>query len=272
MKNFKFIPGIFKSPFDARDWKVRMLQSVGDEDNLPDELDLRKDNQSVRNQGSQGSCAAMAAAAMKEFQEKKDYGLNEWLAPQFIYNLRSNYPEEGMYSRDLLKILQNKGVPKETTYPYGKIESGDKIKENVLTEAELHKIKNYAAIETITEFKKASYTNGACLIAVPVYNYTGRMWKQNPGESFLGGHMMETAGYCKDGIFIKNSWGSWDIDGYTLFPWEDWGIQWEIWTAVDEKTPQPIPPQPGKKIKWYWWVIGAVIIVTGIIIKVFLVS
>ena len=68
-----------KSPIDARDLNA---QEVFKKLTIPDILDLRKDLNIPRDQGSQGTCAAQTAAAMKEYQEKKDINF------QFIHNLQ----------------------------------------------------------------------------------------------------------------------------------------------------------------------------------------
>ena len=38
----------------------------------------------IRDQGLQGTCFAQSAACMKEWQEKRDIGLNEYLSPNFF--------------------------------------------------------------------------------------------------------------------------------------------------------------------------------------------
>ena len=52
----------------------------------------------------------------------------QYFSPQFFYNNRfNNYDndtnnDEGMYSRDVMKLLKNIGICSEEIYPYGKIE------------------------------------------------------------------------------------------------------------------------------------------------------
>ena len=65
-----------------------MLENFGDL--LPPTLDLTPKLPMVRNQGSQGSCAAQSAACMKEYQENVDNNITEHFSPQFVYNNRSN--------------------------------------------------------------------------------------------------------------------------------------------------------------------------------------
>ena len=45
--------------------------------------------------------------------------------------------------------------------------------------------------------------NGLCLIAFPVYNYTGQMWIQRDGDNFMGGHAMTVVGYLQNCFIIR---------------------------------------------------------------------
>jgi hypothetical protein len=79
-------------------------------------------------------------------------------------------------------------------------------------------------------------TNGPALIAVPVYNFGERLWQSGDGD-MLGGHAMSIVGWNEDGFIIRNSWGTdWGSNGYTIFPYIHWGMQWEIWTTVDAES------------------------------------
>ena len=80
-----FICNALVSPEDKRDYIF-----VGTTNDVPKTLDYRKELQSVRNQGSQGTCYAQSAACIKEWQEHKDYGFKGQLSPQFFYNNRMN--------------------------------------------------------------------------------------------------------------------------------------------------------------------------------------
>ena len=238
---------VVPSPEDSRDWIAEQLLTAT---TIPSTLDLRSYSRPVRDQGSQGSCAAMAGSAMKEVQENRDCGLTEYLSPQFIYNSRENKPNEGMYMRDLMRILKDLGDCKETTYPYGTTSA---ISSTARTEAAKYKIQGYASITSIIGLKQALVTNGPAVIAVPVYNYgtsqnNYRIWVQGTNERFLGGHAMAVVGYTTTGFIIRNSWGSsWGNSGYVEFPYSDWGKQWECWTTIDIKTGPDKPIAPKKK-------------------------
>ncbi len=250
MKNLnKYKLNTYPSPIDKRDWKYgsRLSTTLA---KLPETLDLRSDMFNIRDQGTQGSCAAMAGSAMKDWQEIKDIYITEYTSPQFIYNNRENSPGEGMYMRDLMKILKIKGVCFENSHPYG---NKTVPSQKAYDEAKNHTVEAYFEVNSIIDLKSALNANGPCIIAVPVFNYTGRMWHQFPGQPLLGGHAMTVVGYDGKGFIIRNSWGTnWQDDGYTTFPYEDWGSQWEIWTSVDTEsmpnskpTPDPIPDPKG---------------------------
>ncbi len=103
-----FLVCVTPSPDDNRDWIAenifpKLLKTA-------DVCDLRKDLNTVRNQGKQGSCAAQTASCMKEWQEKQNIGYDNYMSPQFIYNNRENQNGVGMYGRDVMKILSKTGI------------------------------------------------------------------------------------------------------------------------------------------------------------------
>ena len=224
-----------RSPEDERDWNS---ESIYDESfSLPSTFDLRPQLNRIRNQGTQGTCAAQTAACMKEWQEKKDVNFDDYMSPQFIYNYRVNQDKSGMYGRDVMRILSNIGSCSESLYPYNTIESKGDIDEKYYSEASNYKIRSYARVNTIDSLKRALYVNGPCYISFPVYNHGSRMWKQKKGQQRIGGHAMTVVGYNKDGFIIRNTWGIvWGKLGYCTYPYSDWGCHQEIWTTVDDES------------------------------------
>ena len=134
MKDYRYQLNIKKSPVDERDFVAETIHS--DEGELPAEHDLRKDLKAVRDQGSQGTCAAQTSACMKEWQERHDVNFQEYMSPQFIYNNRQNQDSEGMYSRDVMKILHKIGSVREVSYAY---RSFDPMTDTLLEEAAKYK-------------------------------------------------------------------------------------------------------------------------------------
>ena len=100
-------------------------------------------------------------------------------------------------------------------------------------------------------------TSGPLLFAFPYYeNGLAEFWK--PTGPFGGGHAVACVGWNEKGFIIRNSWGpDWNGDGYVIYDFKDWGMHWELWSAVDEQTqwtppkPEPKPqPKPRRKIDW----------------------
>ena len=232
----EYICNVHKSPVDLRDYKY-----VSGNLELPENLDYTNDLNPIRNQGSQGSCFAQTAACVKEWQEKKDYGFEGYLSPQFFYNCRPNKydnkinNDDGMFGRDVMKLMKNIGICSEISYPYGKIEHKDSIPKQIYTEARKHIVKGYARINSIDSLKNNLFKNGPSLIVFPVYNFGSQFWIKK-GE-LVGGHAVTVIGYNRDGFIIRNSWGTqWANDGYSIYKYTDWNAHWEIWTTIDDKS------------------------------------
>jgi hypothetical protein len=187
---------------------------------------------------------------MKELQEKKNVGFEDYFSPQFVYNNRINQDGEGMYPRDSMNILYKKGILAEEDYPYGKREKPEQISQDVLNKASNYRIQGYAYVNTIQTLKAAIYRGGACAFTVPVYSPNKTMWKPSAvGEVVSGGHAMTAVGWNQEGFIIRNSWGEeWGDKGYTIFPYSDWGMQSEVWAVIDDESSKPDP----RYSKWYW--------------------
>lgn len=232
MKDYsKYKLNVIPSPIDLRDWKAEAVYPPKEYIRLPISLDLRDNLLATRDQGHQGSCVAQSGACMKEWQEAIELDFHDYMSPQFIYNNREDMTTEGMWPRDLMNILRNLGIVPEALFPYG---TRGKPPDELYKEARNFIIESYATVNTIDGLKTALYKNGPCMIVVPVYNYTERMWKPRIGDDFLGLHAMAVVGYNSKGFIIRNSWGDdWGNNGYCNFSYEDWGLQTELWTTLD---------------------------------------
>lgn len=241
----KFMLGAIVSPQDDRDYLAEAIFPPSDSDVVPDTLDLRPKLPAIRNQGKYGTCAAQTAACIKEYQENVDVGIKTHMSPQFVYNLRSNYPQSGMYGRDVMAILLKNGCCLESTYAYETQHVAAQIPVKAKDEAIKYKIQSYAQVNTVDALKVALYKNGPCYISLPCYNYGGSFWKPaNSTEKQIGGHAVTVVGYDKKGFILRNSWGDkWVDKGYTMYPYGDFGMHFEIWTTIDDKSPVPLPPR-----------------------------
>lgn len=207
---------------------------------FPEKVDLREHLPNAWDQGADGPCSAYAAAAIKMYHEFKDYGSTEELSRYFVYNLRSNYPAKGMTPRDTMKILQKWGIPFRSSFKK-RWNSIDEIPQEVLDEAANHKILGYARIMTIDGLKKSLYKNGPAYIAMPVYNDGEEFWKAQYSQRIMGGHALVVVGYTDKGFILRNSWGrDWAWDGHALYRYEDFGMHYEIWTAIDDLSSEPV--------------------------------
>lgn len=209
---------------------------------LPASLDYSAQMLPVTDQGSRPMCAAFAAATIKEWQEKA----KSHMSTQFVYNNRRNAPSDGMYGSDVMDILNKLGDCYDYNFPIDSKEMGKDIPEAVRTEAAKGRSSSYAPVTSIDGLKAALVTNGPCWIALPAYNNSATFWIAGKDEK-ENGHAVTVVGYNDKGFKLRNSWGTlWGSSGYTLFPYTDWGKQWEIWSCVDDPTQTPTAPPPTK--------------------------
>lgn len=232
-----------KSPDDDRDWVIESITSYTGK--LPTRLDHREKLQPIRNQGSLGTCAAQTAACIKEYQEKLDVRYDAYFSPMFIYNNRSNQDTEGMYGRDVMRIMQKLGVCQERLLRYGIEQAPEDIPSECYDDAEMFTIKGYARVNTVKGLKTALFLYGPCYVSFPVFNNGTEMWKpESKGQKPNGGHAMTIVGYTKNAFIIRNSWGpSWGDKGYCYYPFDEFGHHWEIWSTVDEDSGVPDFPK-----------------------------
>lgn len=242
------VNAIRPSPEDPRDWTYEGVALVAAPLTLPATLDLRPKLGPVRDQGWRGTCAAFTACCIKEYHETIDHEeYSGYMSPDSVYFYRSNKPEEGMYCRDVMKILSKRGSAREQFAPYSQSEPAS-LSAEAVKDAKRFKIKNYAQVRTVDGAKKALLKSGPLLIAFPYYeNGQAEFWR--PSGSLGGGHAVACVGWTEKGFIIRNSWGSdWNGDGHVVWPFDEFGMHWEIWSAVDKLTRWTKPkPKPRKR-------------------------
>lgn len=257
MSNENFVSGVLRDPDDPRDYMAEAMYfamgaHVDDPTSYPEKLDLSRDMPPVRDQGNRGTCAAQTAAAIKEWQEQQDSGWEGYMSPEFVYFHRSNKPAAGMFSRDVMAILQEHGCCTEDELPY--VDDDDdaprKISKKITRSAARNTIKSYARVTSMAGLKTALYQNGPCYISFPVFDERPEFWRQsNPNAVRQGGHAVTVVGYNERGFILRNSWGnSFGKNGHVIYPYSEFGVHWDIWTSIDESgtpkpPPSPVPPQ-----------------------------
>lgn len=237
MTNRMLFP-IRPSPPDDRDHifehKSRSRDVVS---KLPSECDLRKYLNPPRTQGNRPTCAAFASCAIKEYHEYLDCNYQGYFSPNYVYFYRDNSPGEGMYLRDVMKVLYNRGIVKESDFPYSSTSEPSAVPDGSDEKAKAFRIKEYALVNTIDGLKEALITNGPCIISFPVYDNRPEFWRVDQDSTVQGGHAVAVVGFNKNGFILRNSWGrSWNFDGYAIYPYSEWGVHWECWTSVDDES------------------------------------
>ena len=221
---------------------------------LPEKLDYTSQMMPIRNQGDLfGTCGPQVFCSMYEWEEKRGC---DHLSPQFMFNCRATQDQNGMTCRDVMKIGQKIGVPKETEYPYGT--QGDMVdvaRNSVLmANASKHRITSYSRTDDIVSMKHALVENGPTMVAIPVYNLTdpNKLWVKDADHNALrGGHAVTLVGYDVDTtgphFIVRNSWGTgWGVRGYGKLYETDWIHVWEGWTCkykghAFKPSPEPSP-------------------------------
>jgi len=228
---------------DERDFILRSYVPI--RENLPNIVDYTSEMSPVKDQKNLGSCTGFAIAAVKEWQERKEY-LREIkegsyyrrendqydLSEQWLYYKAKEidpWPnEEGTSLRYVLKILQKQGVPPEEGWVYNDREKGE-AKPWAKLIARWNFGGKYYRITSIPELKYALYDKGPVVIGIVCFEEIF-----NPGPSgivpyprnpwmYYGGHAVAVVGYDdRRKLFkFKNSWSPrWGQNGYGYLPYK----------------------------------------------------
>ena len=127
-KNFGNAPlTLVKSPRDGRDWKYGEI--VAARVSLPEKVSLRAECGPVRSQGEAGFCHSFAGTALKNMQERQEYGDRGFdFSPLGLakdVKARDGLTfTEGSTLLAVCKALCENGVFDEALYPYGQYQAG----------------------------------------------------------------------------------------------------------------------------------------------------
>lgn len=172
------------------------------ERHLPLIYNMSSECNRVIDQGSRGICVSVSMndivgtsckRANKAYKRANDY----------YYNKRVNKKVDGMTVKEAMEMAKADGD-----------------------------IKLYAKIQDLDTLKYSVFVNGACGMALPVYNTNEEFWE---GEGTVKiGHCLLVVGWTQDALILKNSWGtSYGDGGYTYFPLARWNRIYELWTVLE---------------------------------------
>lgn len=259
----KYEMGLIKDEPDERDY---LIQSVMNKpysiDDLPEKVIYNNEMSSVKGQGHLGACVSFATAAIKEWQEKKEY-LKERkegskykrdeeydLSESWIYwNCKKIDPfpnSEGTTIRAAMKVLNKIGVPSEKAWPYtdDKNNPGKPASWSKMTAA-WKKIKSYHKINSFEELLNTLYKVGPVVAGVLVFDTfyepgTGKFAKvkmPSANQQPIGAHAIAITGYDKryNLLWFKNSWSnSWGNQGFGTIDFNYWrNFNLNTWAVTD---------------------------------------
>jgi C1A family cysteine protease len=229
--------GHIKDSHDHRDIMYTVTYKAGDP--LPPLVDLRPGCPPVYNQGNLGSCTANAIAAAFEFDQLKQNSKWDFMPSRLFiyYNERALEGrvkiDGGANIRDGIKVINTKGVFKETLCPYIESNFAKKPYANAYAEALFHKSLSYRRlVNTDINMLKTCLASGSPFVfGFMVFESfesnavakTGIMPIPKSTEKRLGGHAVLCVGYddSKNVFIVRNSWGEeWGDKGYFYMPYD----------------------------------------------------
>ena len=203
---------------------------------LPASVDLRLTCSPIEDQGNLGSCTGNAIAGAIELVDRKNRKMLD-VSRLFIYYEErvlegSVSYDAGAYIRDGLKVVNKKGAPLESLWPYNINQFAVQPSTAAYTDAAKRKVTGYQKCANFTAVKAALAAGNPVVIGFDVYESfetvavarTGMMPYPNVArEELLGGHAVCLVGY-KDSnqrFIARNSWGtSWGDKGYFYMPYQ----------------------------------------------------
>jgi C1A family cysteine protease len=220
---------------DARDHLFAAAPTI-----LPASVDLRQYCSPIEDQGQLGSCTGNAIAGIIELMQRKQTPTRvRDVSRLFIYYeerviIGTVNVDSGAYIRDGIKVVNKKGAPLETLWPY--VESRFRTRPTVAAynDATKRKATAYKRVADFAGVKTALSQGYPVVMGFDVYESfetdavarTGMMPYPNVNsEQSLGGHAVAIVGYndnLNGGRFIcRNSWGAnWGDRGYFYMPYQ----------------------------------------------------
>jgi len=220
---------------DSRDFLFSAPRKLVEK--LPEEVDWRKFDAPIRNQGNSGSCTGFSSAGSHQFLQIKEDPKTVFAPSGYFayYNARvtegSVNQDAGATIRDVVHGMVKQGITSEALWP-----SIDPQKVTVrppvsaYQEAEKHQVLKYQSVPQTLEMMMAciaarySMQFGIILHRSFESSQTAKTGiVKMPGwfDSKVGGHAMRAVGYSTKNkwFIVPNTWGtSWGDKGYCYIP------------------------------------------------------
>lgn len=199
--------GLELSKIDGSEFKYE-VKNAG----VPEKFSYMKQLPYVLNQGNDPICVPCSISAYFEYMLSLKSGKKQNSKFKLYDIFESRTTEgEGMTFKDAFKYIINNGA---------------KYKDGVI------KASKYFMITNTLQLRHAIYSNGPCLIVLPVYNTAVENFWENTGD-FMGYHAVAVVGYDKNGFILRNSWGaSYGNNGYSYITNKDINCAVELWTLI----------------------------------------
>lgn len=238
-----------REPVDTRD-RIYAPKAII----LPKTVDLRSYCSPVDDQGNLGSCTGNAIAGVIECLDRKT-GKNLDVSRLFIYYEERvlegsvNY-DSGAYIRDGIKVVNKKGAPLESIWPYNINKFATRPNQAAYTDALKRTAGTYEKCTNLAAIKNALARGFPVVVGFDVYDSfysigsNGIMPYPNVNrETLLGGHAVAIVGYNDNTnrLIVRNSWGtSWADRGYFYMPYQviqNTSMSSDFWTITSIKNP-----------------------------------
>lgn len=208
---------------------------------LPTSVDLRAMMPPVYDQGQLGSCTGNAIAAGFSFAKYKETSdaSKTFFTPSrlFIYYgervvEHTVSQDAGAQIRDGIKVVAQRGVCSEKTWPYNIAAFKKKPTPAAFAEGLLNQAVSYERVPQTADAMKTCLASGFPVIfGFTVYEAfesdevakTGILNMPTSSEKSLGGHAVLCVGFLEKTkqFIVRNSWGdSWGQHGYFLMPYQ----------------------------------------------------
>lgn len=244
-----FVPGLLKSPYDKRDYKLKQFFPLG-VIKIPNHYESPEIS-FIYNQGNSSECCACAYSSLRYMQEKEQSGLTEAFSPTYTYGSREPVEVyEGMYIRNCLKKARSVGsiLYKELPGFYDVTKAMALVnakKAEYLEKGNPFRITGFYVCRSRAEMQTGIMTCKAVMTGIPVFD---RMYDvksdgvvpydPNVDINSNGGHCILLTGWkIVDGKLYWRCLNSWGDDygdhGYFWLP-EEYPFMEDGYTITDD--------------------------------------